>query len=90
VLSPTAVTHGESSQAPVARLVVIEPGAHPPPTAKDAHDDKVTGLTIGGDDYMTKPFELEELVARVRTVLRRSRPAAHPVVRRPHARPGHL
>jgi two-component system OmpR family response regulator len=45
-------------------------------TAKDTQDDKVTGLTIGGDDYMTKPFGLEELAARVRTVLRRSRPAA--------------
>jgi len=45
-------------------------------TAKDARDDKVTGLTIGGDDYLTKPFELEELAARVRTVLRRTRPAA--------------
>ena len=45
-------------------------------TAKDAKDDKVTGLTIGGDDYMTKPFGLEELAARVRTVLRRTRPAA--------------
>jgi two-component system, OmpR family, response regulator len=45
-------------------------------TAKDARDDKVTGLAIGGDDYLTKPFELEELVARVRAVLRRSRPAA--------------
>jgi two-component system, OmpR family, response regulator len=45
-------------------------------TAKDTQDDKVTGLTIGGDDYMTKPFGLEELAALVRTVLRRSRPAA--------------
>ena len=45
-------------------------------TAKDTQDDKVTGLTIGGDDYMTKPFGLEELAARVRTVLRRTRPAA--------------
>jgi two-component system, OmpR family, response regulator len=43
-------------------------------TAKDAQVDKITGLTIGGDDYLTKPFDLEELVARVRTV-RRSRPA---------------
>jgi two-component system, OmpR family, response regulator len=43
-------------------------------TAKDTQDDKVAGLTIGGDDYLTKPFELEELAARVRTVLRRSRP----------------
>jgi two-component system OmpR family response regulator len=45
-------------------------------TAKDTQDDKVTGLTIGGDDYMTKPFGLEELAARVRTVLRRTRPVA--------------
>jgi two-component system, OmpR family, response regulator len=44
-------------------------------TAKDAQEDKITGLTIGGDDYMTKPFGLEELAARVRTVLRRTRPA---------------
>src|SRR5499427_4079327 len=43
-------------------------------TAKDAQDDKITGLSIGGDDYMTKPFGLEELAARVRTVLRRTRP----------------
>jgi len=40
-------------------------------TAKDATDDKVHGLTIGGDDYVTKPFSIEELVARVRVVLRR-------------------
>ncbi|MGI8452240.1 MAG: response regulator transcription factor [Streptosporangiaceae bacterium] len=42
-------------------------------TAKDTQDDKVTGLTLGGDDYMTKPFGLEELAARIRTVLRRTR-----------------
>ena len=41
-------------------------------TARDSTDDKVRGLTLGGDDYVTKPFSLEELVARVRTVLRRS------------------
>jgi two-component system, OmpR family, response regulator len=40
-------------------------------TARDATEDKVAGLTIGGDDYVTKPFSLEELVARVRAVLRR-------------------
>ncbi len=50
-------------------------------TARDTRDDKVNGLTIGGDDYMTKPFGLEELAARVRTVLRRTRPApASPVL----------
>ena len=40
-------------------------------TAKDGMEDKVAGLTIGGDDYMTKPFSLEELVARLRALLRR-------------------
>jgi two-component system, OmpR family, response regulator len=40
-------------------------------TAKDATEDKVHGLTIGGDDYVTKPFSVEELIARVRVVLRR-------------------
>jgi two-component system OmpR family response regulator len=45
-------------------------------TARDTQADKVTGLTLGGDDYMTKPFGLEELAARIRTVLRRTRPAA--------------
>jgi two-component system, OmpR family, response regulator len=40
-------------------------------TARDATEDKVRGLTIGGDDYVTKPFSLEELIARVRAVLRR-------------------
>lgn len=45
-------------------------------TARDTQDDKVTGLTLGGDDYLTKPFGLEELAARIRSVLRRTRPAA--------------
>ncbi|HXZ69741.1 MAG TPA: response regulator transcription factor [Streptosporangiaceae bacterium] len=44
-------------------------------TARDTQEDKVTGLTLGGDDYLTKPFGLEELAARIRTVLRRTRPA---------------
>jgi two-component system, OmpR family, response regulator len=41
-------------------------------TARDATEDKIRGLTTGGDDYVTKPFSLEELIARVRTVLRRT------------------
>ena len=41
-------------------------------TARDATEDKVRGLTLGGDDYLVKPFSLDELVARVQAVLRRS------------------
>ncbi|MGN6301340.1 MAG: response regulator transcription factor [Angustibacter sp.] len=41
-------------------------------TARDDTHDKVTGLTVGGDDYVTKPFSLEEVVARIRAVLRRT------------------
>jgi two-component system OmpR family response regulator len=51
---------GEGLRAPILFL-----------TARDGTEDKVAGLTIGGDDYVTKPFSLEELVARVRAVLRR-------------------
>ena len=55
-------------------------------TARDATEDKVRGLTLGGDDYLVKPFSLEELVARITAVLRRAgrrprRPRA--AVRRP-------
>ena len=46
-------------------------------TARDTTDDKVRGLTIGGDDYVTKPFSLAELVARVHAVLRRSKANGH-------------
>jgi len=41
-------------------------------TARDAGEDKVTGLTLGADDYVTKPFSLDEVLARIRAVLRRS------------------
>ncbi len=41
-------------------------------TAKDGTEDKVRGLTLGGDDYLVKPFSLDELVARINAVLRRS------------------
>ncbi len=41
-------------------------------TAKDAVEDRVAGLTAGGDDYVTKPFSLEEVVARLRALMRRS------------------
>jgi two-component system OmpR family response regulator len=55
---------GEGRQTPVLFL-----------TARDALEDKVAGLTIGGDDYVTKPFSLEEVVARVRALLRRNAPS---------------
>ena len=41
-------------------------------TARDAAEDKVSGLTLGGDDYVTKPFSLDEVIARIRAVLRRT------------------
>jgi two-component system, OmpR family, response regulator len=51
---------GEGARVPVLFL-----------TARDATEDKITGLTIGGDDYVTKPFSLEEVIARIRIILRR-------------------
>src|ERR1700749_1393676 len=45
-------------------------------TARDATEDKVAGLTVGGDDYLTKPFSLDELIARVRAMVRRNNLAA--------------
>ncbi|GAB2918941.1 response regulator transcription factor [Streptomyces mayteni] len=50
-------------------------GGHPPflfLTARDAAEDRINGLRAGGDDYVTKPFNLEELVLRIRAVLRRT------------------
>ncbi|WP_282085242.1 response regulator transcription factor [Streptomyces tendae] len=50
-------------------------GAHPPIlflTARDAAEDRISGLRAGGDDYVTKPFNLEELVLRIQAVLRRT------------------
>jgi two-component system OmpR family response regulator len=41
-------------------------------TAKDDTQDKITGLTVGGDDYVTKPFSLDEIVARIKAILRRT------------------
>jgi two-component system OmpR family response regulator len=50
-------------------------------TARDAPSDTVTGLTLGGDDYVTKPFSVDALVARVRAVLRRGASAAQSILR---------
>ena len=55
---------------------IRESGKHIPivfVTARDSLDDKIKGLTVGGDDYVTKPFSLEEVVARIRAILRRTR-----------------
>ena len=41
-------------------------------TAKDDTEDKVMGLTVGGDDYVTKPFSLDEIIARIKAILRRT------------------
>jgi two-component system response regulator MprA len=49
-------------------------------TARDAFHDRVQGLDAGADDYMVKPFELEELLARVRALLRRTQPDRVPVL----------
>jgi DNA-binding response OmpR family regulator len=50
-------------------------------TARDDVDDKIRGLDAGGDDYLTKPFSIAELLARLRAVLRRQRPQAANVLR---------
>jgi two-component system OmpR family response regulator len=42
-------------------------------TARDSVEDRISGLTVGGDDYVTKPFSLEEVVLRIRAILRRGR-----------------
>jgi two-component system OmpR family response regulator len=54
-------TRAEGNQAPAMFL-----------TAKDATQDKVAGLAVGGDDYVTKPFALEEVIARIQALLRRA------------------
>ena len=51
---------GESKQTPILIL-----------TARDATEDKIKGLDVGADDYLTKPFSFDELVARIRALLRR-------------------
>ncbi|WP_412747049.1 response regulator transcription factor [Krasilnikovia sp. MM14-A1004] len=58
-------------------------------TARDGETDRVVGLELGADDYLSKPFSLRELVARIRAVVRRTRAAPVPTVTtgEPHAAP---
>ncbi len=54
-------------------------------TAKSAEEDRIRGLELGADDYVTKPFSPRELVLRVQAILRRGGPAGHHQLRRGHA-----
>src|SRR5438132_487601 len=60
-----------------------DPGDPPPVlvlTARDGIDDRITGLAIGADDYLVKPYEFRELLARMRAIIRRRDGAAHSVI----------
>lgn len=50
-------------------------------TARDSTAEKITGLDVGADDYLTKPFELDELLARIRALVRRKHAVQDPVLR---------
>lgn len=73
---------GEISGTQLARILKKNPVTAGIPiifcTAKDTEDDIVSGLDLGADDYITKPYALRQLLARVRTVLRRTQPRQSP------------
>lgn len=79
---------GEISGIQLARIMKSNPATASVPivfcTAKDSEDDMIKGLDIGADDYITKPYSIRTMLARVRTVLRRSSPA-QPVAQKPSA-----
>ena len=70
------VMMGEMSGFRMARLLKDDPATAKVPvifcTAKDSEDDTVAGLNLGADDYIAKPFSVREVLARVRSVLRRT------------------
>lgn len=74
------VMMGPMSGFKMARLLRAQPETAAVPiifcTARDTEDDTVAGLNIGADDYIAKPFSVREVLARVRTVLRRTSPQA--------------
>jgi two-component system OmpR family response regulator len=57
-------------------------------TARDGVEDRIDGLDLGADDYLTKPFEIRELLARMRAVLRREGSGSSPVLSNGRPRPG--
>ncbi|CAL9549575.1 response regulator transcription factor [Streptomyces sp. enrichment culture] len=62
-------------RGPLAPAGPLTPAGPPPVlflTARDATEDRISGLAAGGDDYVTKPFNLEELILRIRAILRRT------------------
>lgn len=69
---------GEISGINLARIMKSNPATASVPiifcTAKDSEDDMITGLDLGADDYITKPYSLKAVLARIRTVLRRTSP----------------
>ena len=67
---PRLISRTRPLAVPLCRQVFVRPVRSAASTARDATEDKVRGLSLGGDDYMTKPFSIEELVARIRSILR--------------------
>ncbi len=79
------VMMGEMSGFRMARLLKGDPATARIPvifcTARDSEDDKVAGLNLGADDYIAKPFSIREVLARVRSVLRRTAAAESPLAK---------
>lgn len=72
---------GDISGIQLAKIIRLDPATSAIPiifcTAKDSEDDMVKGLELGADDYITKPYSLRNILARVKTVLRRAKTSAN-------------